>query len=54
LEHEPLFYNEFGRLTLIIQGGYFLTGQNSNLTNNNPHPASGSLGFGYLFNITSQ
>ncbi|MGA2297807.1 MAG: hypothetical protein ABSG15_09705 [FCB group bacterium] len=47
----PLYYNEFGRLTLIIQGGYFLTGQMTNLTNYNPHPASGSIGIGYIFNL---
>jgi hypothetical protein len=54
----PLYYDDFGRVNLIVQFGYFLTGQYSQ--NNpfggdtyNPHPASGSVGVSYLFNLTN-
>ncbi|MFA6570646.1 MAG: hypothetical protein WCT77_05355 [Bacteroidota bacterium] len=47
----PLFYNETGRLNLILQGGYALTGLYNDNRDFNPHPASASVGIGYIFNI---
>lgn len=49
----PLYYDETGRINLIIQLGYFLTGQlKDNYSNSyNYHPASGAIGVSYLFNL---
>jgi hypothetical protein len=50
----PLFYNETGRLNLVLQAGYALTGMYTDPYNStfNVHPASASVGIGYIFNIT--
>ena len=52
----PLYYDDFGRLNLVVQFGYFLTGQYSQnypggSSSYNPHPASGAVGVSYLFNL---
>ncbi|MCL5991939.1 MAG: hypothetical protein M1419_07545 [Bacteroidetes bacterium] len=50
----PLYYDETGRVNLIIQFGYFLTEQlNEDYTGSyNHHPASGAIGVSYLFNLS--
>lgn len=54
----PVFYNETGRLNIIIMAGYFLTGQYDKTDNIpglrdgfNTHPASLSFGLNYMFNV---
>ncbi|TAL69549.1 MAG: hypothetical protein EPN82_06875 [Bacteroidetes bacterium] len=50
----PLYYDEIGRVNLIIQLGYFLTEQlkDDYSGSYNNHPASGAIGVSYLFNLT--
>lgn len=57
----PVFYNETGRLNIIIIAGYFLTGQFDDgkyapglRTDFNTHPASLSFGLNYMFNISKK
>ena len=49
----PLVNAQLGRLDLLIQAGYMVTGMSSSSsTSNNPHAASISLGLNYLFALT--
>jgi len=50
----PLYYDDFGRVNLIIQLGYFLTEQSKEdySFSYNFHPASGAIGVSYLFNLS--
>jgi hypothetical protein len=49
----PVYENEFGRLSLVISGGYVLSGLIKDLDDFNPQPGSLGLGFCYFFNISS-
>ena len=50
----PVYYDDIGRLNLVAQLGYFLSGLYSDGFGpraNNPHPASLMLGISYMFNM---
>ncbi|HZV11667.1 MAG TPA: hypothetical protein VFA55_00510 [Candidatus Kapabacteria bacterium] len=47
----PLMNDATGRLDLIVQGGYMLSGMYSSSTSSNPKAASIALGLNYLFSL---
>jgi len=50
----PLLNSPTGRLDLLFQAGYMITGTYNNTSSYNPHPATVSLGLNYLFSLSKE